>query len=84
MTSVGLDLWVHGGVKPLNGVDYNSDLWIFRTSTLGWERVNTTTTEEGRHLSGRFRHTMTSVGLDLWVQGGQKEGGGMLKAQELW
>ena len=83
MTTVGLDLWVHGGVKPLgNGFDYNSELWRFTTSTRKWERVNTTTANEA-HPTGRNRHTMASVGLDLWVHGGETDAG-PLATDDLW
>jgi hypothetical protein len=65
MTSVGLDLWVYvSGVALITGSD---ELWRFTTSTHMWERVDTT----GTTASGaRTAHTMTSVGLDLWVHGG--------------
>jgi hypothetical protein len=84
MTSVGVDLWVHGGNKsPGNGVEHSSELWRFTTSTHGWERVNTTAVNEARP-SGRTGHTMTSVGLDLWIHGGSTEAGGLLPADDLW
>jgi hypothetical protein len=84
MTSVGVDLWVHGGIKsPGNVVGHISELWRFTTSTRGWERVNTTTANETLP-SARSGHTMTSVGLDLWVHGGATEAGGLLPADDLW
>ena len=46
----------------------SNGLWRFSTSTRGWEQVDTPATT--RMLSD---HTMTSVGLDLWVHGGIKE-----------
>jgi hypothetical protein len=84
MTSVGVDLWVHGGNKsPGNGVEHSSELWRFTTSTRGWERVNTTAANETLP-SARSGHTMTSVGLDLWVHGGTTQAGGLLPADDLW
>ena len=47
----------------------SDELWFFSTSTRVWERVNTTVVNEARP-SARVDHTMTSVGLDLWVYGG--------------
>jgi hypothetical protein len=47
---------------------YSDDLWRFSTSTRDWERVNYP------GPSGRERHVMTSVGLDLWVHGGSAGG----------
>ena len=38
----------------------------FTTSTRVWDRVNITTTNEDRPYR-TTQHTMTSVGLDLWV-----------------
>ena len=45
------------------------ELWRFATSTLVWERVDSTAAN-GAGPSGHFYHVMTSVGLDLWVHGG--------------
>ncbi len=68
MTSVGLDLWVHGGdAKP--DASPSTELWRFSTSTRVWERANSTAAN-GADPSGRVYHVMTSVGLDLWVHGG--------------
>ena len=50
---------------------YSNELWRFSTSTRVWERVDTPATNRP---SGRGGHTMTSVGLDLWVFGGQIRG----------
>ncbi len=49
--------------------DRSAELWRFSTSTRGWERVNSTAAN-GAGPSARYRHVMTSVGLDLWVHGG--------------
>ena len=49
--------------------DYSAELWRFSTSTLVWERVDSTAAN-GAGPSGRYSHVMTSVGLDLWVHGG--------------
>ncbi len=52
------------------GVTYYSDeLWRFSTSTQVWQLVDFTAANEARP-SARAQHTMTSVGLDLWVFGG--------------
>jgi hypothetical protein len=48
----------------------SAELWRFSTSTLGWERVDSTAAN-GAGPSGRSSHVMTSVGLDLWVHGGR-------------
>ena len=47
----------------------SDELWRFSTSTLGWERVDRTAVN-GTGPSGRSFHVMSSVGLDLWVHGG--------------
>ncbi len=49
--------------------DLSAELWRFSTSTLGWERVDSTAAN-GAGPSARSSHVMTSVGLDLWVHGG--------------
>jgi hypothetical protein len=67
MTSVGLDLWVHGGYGSPGG--HSAELWRFSTSTRGWERVDSTDAN-GARPSARRAHVMTSVGLDLWLHGG--------------
>jgi hypothetical protein len=83
MTSVGLDLWLHGGTTDVFTPDYQFvpvfELWRFDTSTRGWERVDTTV--NGTAPSARCMHVMTSVGLDLWMHGGQTDSG---KSAELW
>ena len=73
MTSVGLDLWVFGGnsVGYITGTSFltsfpNNELWRFTTSTRVWELVDTTVNDVGT----RSYHTMTSVGLDLYIHGG--------------
>jgi hypothetical protein len=48
---------------------YSDELWRFSTSTRGWERVDSTSTN-GDRPSARYSHVMTSVGLDLWLHGG--------------
>jgi hypothetical protein len=47
----------------------SAELWRFSTSTLVWERADSTAAN-GAGPSARFHHVMTSVGLDLWVHGG--------------
>jgi hypothetical protein len=71
MTSVGLDLWLHGGSTDSDST--NAELWRFDTSTLRWETVDSTTAN-GVAPSGRFGHVMTSVGRDLWLHGGMTDG----------
>ncbi len=57
-------------VPYVGGVSGGSaELWRFKTSTRGWERVDNTTTN-GAGPIGRRSHVMTSVGLDLWLHGG--------------
>ena len=46
---------------------YSNELWRFSTHTRVWERVDT---PETNRPSARGEHSMTSVGLDLWVYGG--------------
>jgi hypothetical protein len=48
----------------------SDEMWRFCTSTRVWERVDTTA-DNGAGPSGRNGHVMTSVGLDLWVHGGE-------------
>jgi hypothetical protein len=50
---------------------YSSELWRFSTSTRVWDRVDTPATNRP---SARGGHTMTSVGLNLWVFGGETRG----------
>jgi hypothetical protein len=52
----------------------SAELWRFSTSTRVWERVYNTT-GNGAGPSPRYYHVMTSVGLDLWVDGGRTETG---------
>ncbi len=52
----------------------SSELWRFSTSTRGWERADSTAAN-GAGPSARFGHVMTSVGLDLWLHGGDTETG---------
>jgi hypothetical protein len=67
MTSVGLDLWVFGGQISNSATSYlSSELWRFTTLTRTWELVDTTVNDVGT----RIGHTMTSVGLDLYIHGG--------------
>jgi hypothetical protein len=53
---------------------HSDELWRFSTSTDGWERVDNTTTN-GTGPIGRTGHVMTSVGLDLWIHGGETNSG---------
>ncbi len=53
----------------------SAELWRFSTSTRVWERVDSTATN-GAGPSARGGHVMTSVGLDLWVNGGLITEGG--------
>ena len=80
MTSVGLDLWVHGGSTGSEEGDafmtcvshaafYSAELWWFSTSTRVWERADSTAAN-GAGTSARSGHVMTSVGMDLWLHGG--------------
>jgi hypothetical protein len=52
----------------------SAELWRFSTSTRVWERVDITAAN-GAGPSARSYHVMTSVGLDLWVHGGQTNPG---------
>ncbi len=52
--------------------DYSAELWRFSTSTRVWERVDSTAAN-GAGPSARAYHVMTSVGLDLWVHGGDTD-----------
>ncbi len=52
----------------------SAELWRFSTSTLVWERADSTAAN-GAGPSARKGHVMTSVGLDLWVHGGYTEAG---------
>jgi hypothetical protein len=49
---------------------YSTELWRFDTRTRLWDRVDNTVSN-GAVPSGRKDHVMTSVGLDLWLHGGQ-------------
>jgi hypothetical protein len=59
-------------VRLMTGVPhagFSAELWRFSTSTLVWERADSTAAN-GAGPSARYGHVMTSVGLDLWVHGG--------------
>jgi hypothetical protein len=87
-TSVGVDLWMHGGMTISPAIELG-DLWRFDTSTRGWFLVHDTPivlsprdaprpVPNSRTISGRpvpaprYRHAMTSVGQDLWLYGGEE------------
>ncbi len=53
--------------------DVSDELWRLCLSTLEWTLVKVPT--GGASPSGRSNHVMTSVGLDLWVHGGNTESG---------
>jgi hypothetical protein len=53
---------------------FSSGLWRFSTSSLVWERADSTAAN-GAGPSPRYGHVMTSVGQDLWVHGGITETG---------
>jgi hypothetical protein len=53
---------------------FSAELWRFSTSTHVWERADSTVVN-GAGPSARGDHVMTSVGLDLWVHGGETDSG---------
>jgi hypothetical protein len=53
---------------PFTVLGFSDDLWLFSTSTYKWKRVYL-----GTHPGRRAFHTMTCVGMDLWVHGGMTE-----------
>jgi hypothetical protein len=64
-------------VRLMTGVSHaglSDELWRFSTSTLGWERGDSTAAN-GAGPSARRGHVMSSVGLDLWVHGGDTSSG---------
>jgi hypothetical protein len=65
-------------VRLMTGVSHagglSAELWRFPTSTRGWERVNNTAAN-GAGPTARYGHVMTSVGLDVWLHGGDTEAG---------
>ena len=85
MTSVGLDLWVYGGTTYITTVTpvISDELWRFSTSTHLWQRVDTIRPNEARPIA-RTGHTMTSVGLDLWVFGGSTPYGTGTSGEGCW
>ncbi len=81
-TSVGVDLWLHGGRSPNFRERLLGDLWRFNTSTRGWELVLDSPGQVqpfekfNRPVpTRRCRHVMTSVGQDLWLHGGDTDSG---------
>ncbi len=52
----------------------SAELWWFSTSTLVWERADSTEAN-GADPSVRYSHVMTNVGLDLWLHGGETGSG---------
>jgi hypothetical protein len=57
-----------------DSADYSDEVWLFETSTHGWQRVDNTE-GNGDGPSSRFGHVMTSVGEDLWLHGGNEVSG---------
>jgi hypothetical protein len=53
---------------------HSDEMWLFSTSTRRWERADNTAAN-GASISARVNHVMTSVGLNLWVHGGQTNSG---------
>jgi hypothetical protein len=49
---------------------WSEEMWRFSTHTREWQRV-----DNGAGPSARSGHVMTSVGLDLWVNGGSTRSG---------
>jgi hypothetical protein len=73
-------------VRLMTGVPHavlSAELWRFSTTTRVWERDDITETN-GAGPSVRYYHVMTSVGLDLWVHGGQTETGEGDVVQHTW
>ncbi len=56
-------------------VEYSTDieLWRLSLATLEWTSIEET--PGGAAPSARYGHVMTSIGLDLWVHGGDTETG---------
>ena len=52
----------------------SDDLWRLSLTTLEWTKIEVA--PGGVHPRARAYHAMTSVGLDLWVYGGQTETSG--------
>jgi hypothetical protein len=52
----------------------SAELWRFSTSSRVWELADSTAAN-GAGPSARDGHVMTSVGLDLWLHGGNTETG---------
>jgi hypothetical protein len=51
----------------------SDELWRLSLTTLEWTKIEVAS--GGVRPSARARHTMTSVGLDLWVHGGYTNSG---------
>ncbi len=65
-------LWFFGGLTgPDNEQVFSKELFKFDIETKEW----TTITTSGLSPSARCYHTMTAVGTDLWVHGGQTNSG---------
>ena len=56
--------------------DYSDDLWRLSLETLEWTRIEVAT--GSARPSARNGHTMTIVGMDLWVHGGETYSGASL------
>jgi hypothetical protein len=63
MTSV-----THSGLSSWDSV--SAELWRFNTSSRGWVLVDNTAAN-GETPGTLVLHVMTSVGLDLWMHGGE-------------
>ncbi len=70
-------LWVFGG-RTLSGdgetiVLDDAELWTLSLATLEWTSIEIE--KGGARPSAREGHVMTSVGMDLWVHGGDTDSG---------
>jgi hypothetical protein len=52
---------------------FSDELWRLSLKTLEWTRIEVTA--DRARPSARYSHVMSSVGLDLWVHGGETSSG---------
>jgi hypothetical protein len=63
---------------------FYDELWRFSTLIREWAQVNDTV-HDGTRPSARAYHVMASLGMDLWVHGGQtQKDPNELYSDELW
>jgi hypothetical protein len=64
-----------------NHAGYSQELFKFSTETLAWTKLETGANVTGTGPSARYGHTMTSVGHNIYIFGGQQTDDGESKTK---